>query len=183
MTTPSAQTTRASIAAMPKPLRAIVLALILAASSAGVTGCGSSGPDPSIPPENARTLLAKIAEIKANVDVGSCLVAAAKTDDLLADIADLPSGVNSDVQQALDSGANNLKLLLTDPSKCQGRSETTTPTEPTTTTPTEPTESTTQRTQPTTTTPTKPEPTTTTQTNPNVTTTPGASGGIGPGGL
>lgn len=182
MTTPSAQTTRASIAAMPRPLRAIVLALVLATASAGVIGCGSSGPDPSIPPENARTLLAKIAEIKANVDVGSCLVAAAKTDDLLADIADLPSGVNSDVQQALDSGANNLKLLLTDPSKCEGRTETTT-TE--TTTPSTTEETTTEPTQPTTTERTQTQPTTTTQTqtNPNVTTTPGASGGIGPGGL
>jgi hypothetical protein len=159
-----------------------VLALVLATASAGVIGCGSSGPDPSIPPENARTLLAKIAEIKANVDVGSCLVAAAKTDDLLADIADLPSGVNSDVQQALDSGANNLKLLLTDPSKCEGRTETTT-TE--TTTPSTTEETTTEPTQPTTTERTQTQPTTTTQTqtNPNVTTTPGASGGIGPGGL
>jgi hypothetical protein len=183
MTTPSVQTTRASIAAMPRPLRAIVLALVLATASAGVIGCGSSGPDPSIPPENARTLLAKIAEIKANVDVGSCLVAAAKTDDLLADIADLPSSVNSDVQQALDSGANNLKLLLTDPSKCQGRTETTT-TAPTTTAPTTTTPSTTDRTEPTTTTKTEPTTTSTpTPTQPQQTTTPGASGGIGPGGL
>ena len=181
MTTPSAQTTRATIAAMPKPLRAIALAVVLAAASAGVIGCGSNGPDPSIPQENARILLAKIAEIKANVDVGSCLVAAEKTDDLLSDVADLPSSVNSDVKQALDSGANNLKLLLTDPSKCQGRTETTTP--ETTTTPTETTESTTQRTEPTTTTPT-PTQTTPTQTQPTPdTTTPGASGGIGPGGL
>jgi hypothetical protein len=183
MTTPSTQTTRASIAAMPKPLRPILLALILAAASAGVIGCGSSGPDPSIPPENAQTLLAKIAEIKANVDVGSCLVAADKTDDLLSDIADLPSSVNSDVKQALDSGANNLKLLLTDPSKCQGRSETTT--SATTTTPSTTQQTTTQRTQSTTTTRTQTQPTTTTQTQttPNTTTTPGASGGIGPGGL
>jgi hypothetical protein len=182
MTTPSAKTTRASIAAMPKPLRATVLALALAAASAGVIGCGSSGPDPSIPQQNAQTLLAKITEIKANVDVGSCLVAAAKTDDLLADIADLPSSVNPDVQQALDSGANNLKLLLTDPSKCQGRTESTT-TE--TTTPSTTEETTTEPTQPTTTERTQTQPTTTTQTqtNPNVTTTPGASGGIGPGGL
>ena len=182
MTTPSAKTTRASIAAMPKLLRATVLALVLAAASAGVIGCGNSGPDPSIPLENSRTLLAKITEIKANVDVGSCLVAAAKTDDLLADIADLPSSVNPDVQQALDSGANNLKLLLTDPSKCEGRTETTTP--ETTTTPTETTESTTQRTEPTTTTPTPTQTTPTqTQTTPNTTTTPGSSGGVGPGGL
>ena len=182
MTTSSAQTTRATIAAMPKPLRVIVLAVVLAAASAGVIGCGSSGPDPSIPQENARILLAKIAEIKANVDVGSCLVAAEKTDDLLSDVADLPSSVNSDVKQALDSGANNLKLLLTDPSKCQGRTETTTTTE--TTAPTTTEETTTERTQPTTTERTQTETTPTqTQTTPNTTTTPGASGGIGPGGL
>ena len=91
-----------------------------------MVGCGNSGPDPSIPADDAQILLAKIAEIRANVDVGSCFVAADKTDDLLADIANLPSSVNSQVKEALDNGANNLKLLLNDPEKCQGRSETTT---------------------------------------------------------
>jgi hypothetical protein len=171
---------------MPKPLRPTFLALILAAVVA-MAGCGgSSGPDPSISQGEAQTLLSKIAEIRANVDVGSCLVAADKTDDLLADIADLPSSVNTDVKDALDNGANNLKLLLTDPSKCQGRSETTTQE----TTPTE--ETTTERTQSTTkttptqteTTPTQTQTQTQTQTTPTQTeTTPGGSGGIGPGGL
>jgi hypothetical protein len=179
MSTPTSKETRASIAAMPKRLRSILLALILAGSAA-LTGCGNSGPDPSIPPENAQTLLAKIAEIRANVDVGSCLVAADKTDDLLADIADLPSDVNSDVQQALDNGANNLKLLLNDPSKCEGRSQTTA-TE-STTAPTTTEQTTTERTKPETTTErTQTQPTTTTQTQTTQTTTPGASGGIGPG--
>jgi len=165
-------------------LRPILLALLLAAS-ATLYGCGNSGPDPSIPPESARTLLAKIEEIKANIDVGSCLVAADKTDDLLADVADLPSSVNTDVKQALDNGANNLKLLLNDPSKCEGRIETTSTPE-TTTTPTETTESTIERTQPTTTQRTQTQESTTTQTQTTPTqTTPdgGASGGIGPGGL
>jgi hypothetical protein len=169
---------------MPKRLRPILLALILPAVLA-VAGCGgSSGPDPSIPSASAQTLLNKIAEIKANVDVGSCLVAADKTNDLLGDIADLPSGVNSDVKQALDNGANNLELLLHDPEKCQGRSETTTETAPTTTE-----ETTTERTEPTTTSKTTPTQTQTTptetQTTPTQTqTTPGGgSGGIGPGGL
>ena len=179
-TLPNSREARASIAAMPKRLRPILLALILAVSAA-VYGCGNSGPDPSIAKENSQVLLAKIAEIKANVDVGSCLVAAAKTDDLLADIADLPSSVNNDVKQALDSGANNLKLLLTDPSKCAGRTATTT-TE-STTAPTTTEETTTERTQPTTTEQTQTQPTTTTQTQTTETTTPGASGGIGPGGL
>ena len=85
-----------------------------------MVGCGNSGPDPSIPADDAQILLAKIAEIQANVDVGSCLVAADKTDDLLADVANLPSSVNSQVKEALDNGANNLKLLLNDPEQVPG---------------------------------------------------------------
>jgi hypothetical protein len=186
MTTPSAKSSRASIPAMPKPLRPTFLALILAAVLA-VSGCGgSSGPDPSISAGDAQTLLAKIAEIRANVDVGSCVVAGDKTDDLLADIADLPSSVNNDVKEALDNGANNLKILLNDPSKCEGRSETTTSETTTTPTNTGPTTTERERTQSTTkTTPTQTQTTPTqTQTTPTQTqTTPGASGGIGPGGL
>jgi hypothetical protein len=165
---------------MPNKLRSIGFGLILAASAA-LGGCGNSGPDPSIQSDSAQTLLAKISEIKANVDVGSCLVAADKTDDLLADIQALPSSVNSDVKKALDSGANNLKILLNDPSKCQGRSETTTSAP--TTTPSTTEQTTTERTQPTTTERTQTQQTTTTETQTTQTTTPGASGGIGPGGL
>ena len=173
----------ASIAAMPKLMRPILLALILAAASGAVAGCGSdNGPDPSIPGQEAAVLSSKIDEIQRNVDVGSCLVAADTTDDLVADIDQLPSGVNDDVRKALQNGANNLKLLVSDPDKCESR---TTTTEPTTTeeSTTEPT--TTEETRPTTTTRTQTQPTTTTQTQtqpPPVTTTGGA-GGIGPGGL
>jgi hypothetical protein len=177
----SAKGPLASIAAMPNKLRSILLALILAAS-AGVVGCGNSGPDPSIPADDAQTLLAKIAEIRANVDVGSCLVAADKTDDLLADVANLPSSVNSQVKESLDNGANNLKLLLNDPAKCEGRSATTT-SEATTTTPSTTEETTTERTQSTTTTRTQTQPTTTTQTQSTPTVTQPPSGGVGPGGL
>jgi hypothetical protein len=176
----------ASIPAMPNGLRPIMLALTLAAAAAGLLGCGGdNGPKPSIPAGNAQTLVSKIDEIKANVDVGSCLVAADKTDDLLADIDALPSSVDQQVQNALVRGANNLKGLLTDPSKCQGRAETTTTTPPTTTESTTQ-ETTTQKRRPTTTTtPTETQTTTPTQTQPNTTPggTGGASGGIGPGGL
>ena len=185
MTTQSTNETRASIAAMLKRLRPILLAIFLALSAA-LYGCGNSGPDPSISAGEAQPLLAKIAEIKANVDVGSCVVAGDKTDDLLADIADLPSSVNDDVKRALDDGANNLKILLNDPSKCEGRTETTSTTQ--TTTPSTTEDTTTERTRSTTTTKTTPTETQTTptqtQTTPTQTqTTPGASGGIGPGGL
>jgi hypothetical protein len=171
----------ASIPAMPNKLRPIVLALVLGAVAAGLLGCGGdNGPAPSIPGQSAQTLLSKIAEIKANVDVGSCLVAADKTDDLLADIDALPSSTNQQVQNALVRGANNLKGLLIDPSKCQSRSATTTTTQ-STTAPTTTKETTTQKTQPTTTSQT--QSTTTTQTQTQTTTPGGSSGGIGPGGL
>jgi hypothetical protein len=167
----------ASIAAMPK-LRPILLVLALAGASAGLLGCGgSSGPDPSIPAESSQTLLAKIQEIQSNVDVGSCLVAADKTDDLIADIQNLPSDVNPDVTRALESGANNLKLLLSDPSQCESRSATTTSTPSTIESTTEAT--TTTKTRPsTTTTPTQTQTTTPTQTQ---TTPTNPSGGVGPG--
>jgi hypothetical protein len=173
----------ATIAAMPKRLRPILLALTVVGASTGLLGCGDNGgPAASIPAESAQTLEAKIAEIKANVDVGSCLVASDKTDDLIADVQALPSGVNQDVRAALENGANQLKLLLADPSQCQSRATTS---ETPTTTPSTTQETTTTRTRPTTTTtPTQTEPNTiTTPTQTQTTPTTGGSGGIGPGGL
>ena len=173
----------ASIAAMPKKLRPILLALFLAAAAAGVLGCGgSSGPDPSLSSQEAAVLSSKIDEIQSNVAVGSCLVASTKTDDLIADVQELPSSVNDQVKTALENGANQLKILLNDPSKCEGN--TTSTTSPTTTSTPSTTESTPTHTRPTTTTtPTKTQPTTTTPTQTAPTTTTGGSGGIGPGGL
>jgi hypothetical protein len=171
----------ATIAAMPKKVGPILLALFLAAAAWAVAGCGGNNdPDPSISAQEAAVLSSKIDEIQANVQVGSCLVAAEKTDDLLADVNELPSSVNQSVKNALTSGANNLKGLLEDPSQCQGRtttSETTTSTPSTTSTES----TTTTKTHPTTTTQTQSTTTTQTQTTPTATT--GGSGGIGPGGL
>jgi hypothetical protein len=167
---------------MPKMLRPILLALFLAAAAAGVLGCGgSSSPDPSISAQDAAVLSSKIDEIQANVQVGSCLVAADKTDDLIADVQQLPSSVNSDVKTALLNGANQLKILLSDPTQCEGR---TTTSETTTSTPSTTESTTTTRTQPTTTTKTQTQPTTTTNTSTQGTTIGGGnSGGVGPGGL
>ncbi len=178
-TTASVKSGMATIAAMPKMVRPTLLALFLAGVSAGLLGCGgSSGPDPSISAQEAAVLSSKIDEIQANVQVGSCLVAADKTDDLIADIQQLPSSVNSDVKSALENGANQLKILLGDPDQCEGR---TTTTESTTTTPSTTEETTTEKTQPTTTTRTQTQTTTPTQTQTNQNTV--TSGGIGPGGL
>jgi hypothetical protein len=165
----------ASIAAMPYP-RSIIAALALAGASLLAAGCGDNGPDPSIPGDNSASLLAKIQEIQANVDNGSCFVAADRTDDLISDVQQLPDSVNPQVQRALENGANQLKILLQDPDQCQGRtttSETTSTTTPSTTRST-----TTTRTQPTTSTTKTQTQTTPTQTQ-STPTSP--SGGISPG--
>ena len=170
----------ASIAAMPNLLRPAVLALFLAAAAVGILGCGgSSSPDPSLTAQEAAVLSSKIDEIEANVQVGSCLVAADKTDDLIADVQELPSSVNSDVKSALENGANQLKVLLADPSQCEGH---TTTSETTTSTPSTTQQTTTTKTQPTTTTTrTQTQPTTTVNTSTQGTTIGSTSGGIGPG--
>ena len=140
----------------------------LAGTTLGVLGCGG-GPEASIPPDSATTLLGRIQEIRANVDNGSCFVASDRTDTLLAEIDALPSSVNGDVRQALKNGANQLKILLDDPSQCEGT---------TTGTTTESTQATTTPTQSPTTTHTPTVTPTQTQAPPPTVT----SGGLGPGG-
>jgi hypothetical protein len=169
---------------MPIKIRSAVLALIPVAGIMVLAGCGGDGgPDPSISPEDTQTLLAEIQEIEDNVEVGSCIVASDRTDQLISDVGELPDSVAEDVRQALDNGANNLRLLLADPDQCEREEttvETTTEEEPTTT---EEEETTTRETT------TRPEQTQTrttatqTQTTPTQTqTTPtNPSGGVGPG--
>jgi hypothetical protein len=143
--------------------------------AAGVSACGGDGePEPSIPRENAVTLLGTLEEIQANVDNGSCLVAAGKVQELQGELEELPSDANDDLVEALQRGSVNLNDLVQDPDQCETPTVTeTTPTE-TVPTETEEPETTTERTQPPQT-QTQPQ-TTTTQTTPTQ-----PSGGVGPG--
>ena len=175
----------ASIAAVPWA-RKTVSVLAVCTAAAGVFGCGNSDPEPSIPIDDAEALAARIDEVRANIDVGSCTVALEKTDDLISEINGLPEEVDQDVQNALAEGANNLKDLIEDPDQCDQPEETTT--EETTTEETTTDETTTEE--------TTTEETPTVPTTPTTPTTPGqpgggnqgggsggGSGGVGPGGL
>ena len=164
---------------MPIKIRSAVLALIPVAGVMVLAGCGGDdGPDPSISQEDAQTLLAQVQEVEDNVEVGSCIVASDRTDQLISDIGELPDSVDEDVRQALDNGANNLRLLLADPDQCEREEttvETTTEEEPTTTEEAEE-ETTTRETT------TRPEQTETQTTPTQTQTTPtNPSGGVGPG--
>ena len=160
----------ASIAAMrgPKP---ILIMVCLAASAALASGCGSDEePKPSIPLENATTLVSTLEEIQANVDNGSCLVATDKVQEFQDELSSLPSDVNDDVVDALERGSLNLIDLIDE--QCERPEETTTEettTEETTTEETTTEETTTEETEPTT---------------PTVPTTPPTTdgGGVGPPG-
>jgi hypothetical protein len=166
---------------MPIKIRSVLLALIPVAGIMVLAGCGGDGgPDPSISPEDTQTLLAQIQEIEDNVEVGSCIVASDRTDQLISDIGELPDSVDEDVRQALDNGANNLRLLLADPDQCEREEttvETTTEEEPTTTEEETTTRETTTRPEQTQT-KTTPTQTQTTPTNPSGGVGPGSSGGL-----
>lgn len=163
----------ASIAAMPRP-KTILTVLCLAAAGGLAAGCGGDEePDPSIPLDSAQTLVSTLQEVQANVDNGSCLVAADKVQELQDELSQLPSEVNQDVLDALQRGALSLGDLVDE--QCDQP-------EPTTTEATTTKETTTEQTtteQPTTTQPppTTAPPTTTTPAPPNT-----GGGGVGPPG-
>jgi hypothetical protein len=150
---------------------------LIAVVAALAAGCGGdSESEGDLPADDAATLLGQLEQVQANLDVGSCFVAADEADVLIAEIEDLPDDVDSDLRRALENGAEQLRILVEDPDQCERPTTTEeTTTEEPTTEETEPEEDTTTR-------ETQTEPTTTTTpTQPTTPTTPG-SGGVGPGG-
>lgn len=164
----------ASIAAVPRAKP--IFAVLAVAASLAVAGCGGDNESQGdLPADDAATLLGQLEEVQANLDVGSCFVAADEADNLIADIQDLPGDVDGDLRRALENGAEQLTVLLEDPDQCE---------RPTTTSETTTEETTTEETstEETTTKETTTEPTTTTTTPTQTTPTTPGSGGVGPGG-
>ena len=170
----------ASIAAVPSLIKRVALSraltsifTLMVVAGLALAGCGGDSEGESdIPASEAATLLGQLEEVQANVDVGSCFVAADETENLITEIEDLPDEVEADLRRALENGAEQLQVLLQDPDQCE-RPETTTEE---TTTEEETTEEETKTRETTT------EPTTPTQTQTQTTPSPGGSGGVGPGG-
>jgi hypothetical protein len=155
------------------PGRTTLIAISLLAGALALGGCGGDDePEPSIPLDNASTLVSTLEEVQANVDVGSCIVAEGKVQEFLSELDGLPSGVNDEVVEALERGSQNLLGLIEE--DCDRPEETTT--EETTTEETT-TEETTQTTE---TTATDTQPTTITTTTPTTPPDNGGGGGVGP---
>lgn len=141
--------------------------LLLVGAALVAAGCGSDEEtEPSIPPETAQVLKARLDEVQRRFDVGggACNDIANDSQPAVQSIlASLPSSVDADVRSALDQSSDRLFELTAE--QCDAQEETTTPTETETvpetdtsdTTETEPTE-----TQPTETVPPETQPTETT---------------------
>jgi hypothetical protein len=176
----------ASIAAVPSLIKRVALsralassivAIALAAISLAAAGCGGDNEgEGDIPATEAATLLGQLEEVQANVDVGSCFVAADETEILISEIEDLPDEVDADLRRALENGAEQLQVLLQDPDQCERPTTTEETTTEETTTEEETTEEETKTRETTT------EPTTPTQTQTETAPTTGDSGGVGPDG-
>jgi hypothetical protein len=176
----------ASIAAVPSLIKRVALSRALASIfalivAAGLVLAGCGGDDESegdISASDAATLLGQLEEVQANVDVGSCFVAADEAENLVADVQELPDDIDSDLRRALENGSEQLTILLADPDRqpdeCQQQETTTTPEETTTEETTTEEETKTRE--------TTTEETTPTQTQTQTTPAPGGSGGVGPGG-
>jgi hypothetical protein len=156
------------------PKRKQIAAVLGCAAAFALGACGGDEEvEPSIPGDNAATLLTTLDEIEANVSEGSCVVAEGEVQEFQDELGQLPADVDQEVVDALQSSALKLSELIDE--ECDApeettTEETTTEEEPTTTEETTTEETTTQETEPTT--PTQPPP-------PE---DPGGSGGIGPGG-
>jgi hypothetical protein len=143
-----------------------------------VAGCGGSGAG-LLNGNQASALQNELNRISSALSAGDCGTVRRSTRSLADQVASLPTTVNANLRQALDSEANQVSTLSVQ--QCHPAQTTTTPTTPTTTTSTQttPTQTTTT---PTTQTQTTTTPTTTTPATPP--TTPGNNSGGGglPGG-
>jgi hypothetical protein len=139
----------ASIAAMRGGRTLTAAAAIVAALALAACG-GDDEPEPSIPREDAETLVATLDEVRDNIDVGSCLVATDKVQEFQDELGQLSSDVDDEVRDGLERGAQNLLGLVDEQCEEPAPETTTEEIEPTTTEEPEPTEPT-QPTEPTTT--------------------------------
>ncbi len=175
---------------------ALLAALLLGAACSVLVGCGGSGGNADlIPDQQAATMIDQLATIQSSVSRGRCSGVDSQVANLQTQINDLSRRVDADLRARLQEGVNNLASIA--PDEClQRRDEqtqtqtTTTETVPTTPTETTTTETTTTETVPTTPTTVPTTPTTTPTTPPDTTpvvppggaTVPGDGGAGGTGG-
>ncbi|HMJ33570.1 MAG TPA: hypothetical protein VK501_06610 [Baekduia sp.] len=149
-----------------------LVALVLGVAAAVAVGCGDRSN--LIPPSDASSLKAQLAQIKADVDAGDCTGLGDKLQRVHDDATSLSSKVDRRLRSRINDGIQALQQ--TAPTDCETAAAAQTDTQPTDTQPPEPT---TTETQPTTTetvppetTTTAPPPTTTETVPPDTTTQP-----------
>jgi hypothetical protein len=148
---------------LPDP-RALLLALALGASSAGLVACGESENPSLIAPSRADQLTEALDDVEATVEAGNCDATEEALGKLEQRVSELPARTDDRLVSRLEEGAQNLRERAT--AECLENETETVPTETTptvtetvpTTTETVPTETVPTETTPTTTTPTETTP-------------------------
>jgi hypothetical protein len=140
---------------------ALLVALALGASSAGLLACGESENPSLIASSRADQLSAALDDVQATVEAGNCEATQQALTRLEQRIGELPSRTDQALVNRLEDGAQNLRERAQ--TECFENQTETTPTETvppetTETTPTETTETTPTETTPTETTPTETTP-------------------------
>ena len=105
----------------------LIAAIALAAAAFGASGCGSDGPTVHIPPASLEELRAQVDEMLADLDSRECTALAAKADEFVATVDDLPESVGVEVKTKLREAGQNVADLAGEESQCsEPRSDTTT---------------------------------------------------------
>jgi hypothetical protein len=96
-------------------LKAITVAITLAAASLGLSACGSGDEadppqKPPIPPATANQLASQSDQVAADLDDGELCTAAGEADDLLAAVQDaqLPANLRSGIESAAQDLVNQV---------------------------------------------------------------------------
>ena len=117
------------------PRRALAVAAMTLALTAGATGCGSdSSDDVTIPQQNADAMLQALDAVQTACQASNSSGARSAANDFVEQVDALPASVGEEAKNALRDAGKNLETLTTSSSDCTVPELTTTSTEEETTT-------------------------------------------------
>jgi len=108
----------ARLAAMPRPPLFLLSVALGAVVAVALASCGSDD-EGTIPPQSAAAMLTALENARGEQSQGDCTGVSDAAGNLLTAINEAPDTVDPDVRQAILDGANNLRALAEDESRCQ----------------------------------------------------------------
>jgi len=108
----------ARLAAMPRPPLFLLSVVLGAVVAVALASCGSDD-EGTIPPQSAAAMLTALENARGEQSQGDCTGVSDAAGNLLTAVNEAPETVDPDVRQAILDGANNLRALAEDESRCQ----------------------------------------------------------------